>query len=652
MKQFLLYFIQVIISSGILYGFYHFVLRNTLFHKYNRYYLLASVLLSVFVPFLNIPIYFSGNNHTTNGIVNTIFYFGMDQGNEAVVSINKSTTKVDGFNWSQILLIAYIFITLLAFLRMIVSLIKITNLKRKYPVEKIDSISFYKTNEPGTPFSFFNALFWNNKIELHSPKGQQIFRHEIFHIRQLHTVDVLFLKMVSALFWINPFFHLIKKETKAIHEFLADEFAIQSSDKWQYAELLLMQALQTRHSIVNPFFHNQIKRRIAMIQNSTTTGKQYLRKLLTLPALAIVLALFAFNYKARRNEKQQLQVSTVTDTLPKNLSGTKLLIDKENEFTIKSDSIVIKDNENTKDIDFKEALIIVNGNRVLYQDFIKKTYTAGIMTIYPKNDAEAIKLYGADAVNGVIEMKAVRIINNSASTTKIDTEAGFPGGDVAWRKYLTQNLNAATPVENGAPSGKYTVMILFQIDADGSVKDIKAITNHGYGMEKEAIRIIKKGPKWVPANQGGVNVSSYRKQPLTFVVTSSSASDKKDFNNISNLITQLEGNTPPQFPGGTAAWREFLVKNLNANIPVDSGASKGTYKTEVQFIVDAAGNISNITPKTKWGHGMEQEVVRLLKQSPKWIPAKENGKAVLAYTQVPVTFVVVEDNAPVTKNNN
>lgn len=652
MKQFLLYFIQVIISSGILYGFYHFVLRNTLFHKYNRYYLLASVLLSVFVPFLNIPIYFSGNNHTTNGIVNTIFYFGMDQGNEAVVSINKSTTKVDGFNWSQILLIAYIFITLLAFLRMIVSLIKITNLKRKYPVEKIDSISFYKTNEPGTPFSFFNALFWNNKIELHSPKGQQIFRHEIFHIRQLHTVDVLFLKMVSALFWINPFFHLIKKETKAIHEFLADEFAIQSSDKWQYAELLLMQALQTRHSIVNPFFHNQIKRRIAMIQNSTTTGKQYLRKLLTLPALAIVLALFAFNYKARRNEKQQLQVSTVTDTLPKNLSGTKLLIDKENEFTIKSDSIVIKDNENTKDNDFKEALIIVNGNRVLYQDFIKKTYTAGIMTIYPKNDAEAIKLYGADAVNGVIEMKAVRIINNSASTTKIDTEAGFPGGDVAWRKYLTQNLNAATPVENGAPSGKYTVMILFQIDADGSVKDIKAITNHGYGMEKEAIRIIKKGPKWVPANQGGVNVSSYRKQPLTFVVTSSSASDKKDFNNISNLITQLEGNTPPQFPGGTAAWREFLVKNLNANIPVDSGASKGTYKTEVQFIVDAAGNISNITPKTKWGHGMEQEVVRLLKQSPKWIPAKENGKAVLAYTQVPVTFVVVEDNAPVTKNNN
>lgn len=652
MKQFLLYFIQVIISSGILYGFYHFVLRNTLFHKYNRYYLLASVLLSVFVPFLNIPIYFSGNNHTTNGIVNTIFYFGMDQGNEAVVSINKSTTKVDGFNWSQILLIAYIFITLLAFLRMIVSLIKITNLKRKYPVEKIDSISFYKTNEPGTPFSFFNALFWNNKIELHSPKGQQIFRHEIFHIRQLHTVDVLFLEMVSALFWINPFFHLIKKETKAIHEFLADEFAIQSSDKWQYAELLLMQALQTQHSIVNPFFHNQIKRRIAMIQNSTTTGKQYLRKLLTLPALAIVLALFAFNYKARRNEKQQLQVSTVTDTLPKNLSGTKLLIDKENEFTIKSDSIVIKDNENTKDIDFKEALIIVNGNRVLYQDFIKKTYTAGIMTIYPKNDAEAIKLYGADAVNGVIEMKAVRIINNSASTTKIDTEAGFPGGDVAWRKYLTQNLNAATPVENGAPSGKYTVMILFQIDADGSVKDIKAITNHGYGMEKEAIRIIKKGPKWVPANQGGVNVSSYRKQPLTFVVTSSSASDKKDFNNISNLITQLEGDTPPQFPGGTAAWREFLVKNLNANIPVDSGASKGTYKTEVQFIVDAAGNISNITPKTKWGHGMEQEVVRLLKQSPKWIPAKENGKAVLAYTQVPVTFVVVEDNAPVTKNNN
>ena len=56
--------------------------------------------------------------------------------------------------------------------------------------------------------------------------------------------------------------------------------------------------------------------------------------------------------------------------------------------------------------------------------------------------------------------------------------------------------------------------------------------------------------------------------------------------------------------------------------------------------------------KTKWKHDIKQKVVRLLKQSPKWIPAKENGKAVLAFTQVPVTFVVVEDNAPVTRQNN
>jgi predicted transcriptional regulator len=63
MKQFLLYFIQVIISSGILYGFYHFVLRNTLFHKYNRYYLLASVLLSVFVPFQYSDIFFRQQSH-------------------------------------------------------------------------------------------------------------------------------------------------------------------------------------------------------------------------------------------------------------------------------------------------------------------------------------------------------------------------------------------------------------------------------------------------------------------------------------------------------------------------------------------------------------------------------------------------------------
>ena len=62
-----------------------------------------------------------------------------------------------------------------------------------------------------------------------------------------------------------------------------------------------------------------------------------------------------------------------------------------------------------------------------------------------------------------------------------------------WGRFLERNLNAEVPVDNGAPEGSYTVIIQFVVDTDGSISDIKALTNHGYGLEQEAIRVIKKG---------------------------------------------------------------------------------------------------------------------------------------------------------------
>jgi len=101
---------------------------------------------------------------------------------------------------------------------------------------------------------------------------------------------------------------------------------------------------------------------------------------------------------------------------------------------------------------------------------------------------------------------------------KVEVEAAFPGGDVKWRQYLTNNLRADVPVENQAPEGTYTTVIQFVVDKEGVISDVRAMTNHGYGMEEEAIRVIKKGPKWTPAIQNGRQVKAYRKQPITFQV--------------------------------------------------------------------------------------------------------------------------------------
>ena len=102
--------------------------------------------------------------------------------------------------------------------------------------------------------------------------------------------------------------------------------------------------------------------------------------------------------------------------------------------------------------------------------------------------------------------------------TKVENEAQFPGGQAAWVRYLQKNLNANTPVDNGAPSGTFQVIVKFIVSKDGTISDVQAESKHGFGMEAEAVKIIKRGPKWSPALQNGRNVNAYRRQPITFVV--------------------------------------------------------------------------------------------------------------------------------------
>ena len=105
------------------------------------------------------------------------------------------------------------------------------------------------------------------------------------------------------------------------------------------------------------------------------------------------------------------------------------------------------------------------------------------------------------------------------------------------------------------------------------------------------------------------------------------------------------------FPGGIEAWREFLSKNLNPNVPGDNACPAGKYNVIVKFIVNKEGYIDSIIPETNYGYGMEEEVIRVIKLSPKWKPAMQNGRKVKAYKRQPLMFVV-EPEIEEKKNNN
>jgi hypothetical protein len=102
---------------------------------------------------------------------------------------------------------------------------------------------------------------------------------------------------------------------------------------------------------------------------------------------------------------------------------------------------------------------------------------------------------------------------------KVKREASFFSGEQGWQSFLARTLKPNTPVKHKAPAGEYTVVVQFIVDTDGKLTDIKPLTAHGYGMEEEVVRVIKKSPRWTPAVlDKGVKVKAYRKQPVSFVV--------------------------------------------------------------------------------------------------------------------------------------
>ena len=102
--------------------------------------------------------------------------------------------------------------------------------------------------------------------------------------------------------------------------------------------------------------------------------------------------------------------------------------------------------------------------------------------------------------------------------TDFEKDAEFIGGDSKWLDYLKASVNSDIPIRNKAPHGKYSVVVTFDIYYTGKVKNVLAETSYGYGMEEEAIRVIKNSPRWTPAHQNYRYVISRRRQAITFIV--------------------------------------------------------------------------------------------------------------------------------------
>ena len=292
----LLYLLKLTLIAGCLYGYYHFFLRNRLFHQYNRFYLLGIAVVSLVLPLVPMPSVYPLPPMTHLPVLSGALH-AITPGDwkEAAAPLPGRSGFGQGWpGWQELMLGIYLLVSGIFLYTLLRQLRYIGRLLRKYPGETMGDVRFALTNEPGTPFSFLHTLFWNEEIDLRSAAGQQVFRHELYHIRQRHTLDLLLMKGVMILFWPIPFFHLIYRELRTIHEFLADRHAVSGSDRYEYAELLVWHAVRDRpHSLLHPFFQSSIKRRITMITQLKSTTPGYISRAMALPMLLLLMSAFA-----------------------------------------------------------------------------------------------------------------------------------------------------------------------------------------------------------------------------------------------------------------------------------------------------------------------------------------------------------------------
>ena len=109
-------------------------------------------------------------------------------------------------------------------------------------------------------------------------------------------------------------------------------------------------------------------------------------------------------------------------------------------------------------------------------------------------------------------------VNQDSVYKNPEVMAMHPKGKDYLKTFIEQNLNPAVPVQNGAPEGKYTVQVALLFDTVGKIS-ATVLTNIGYGMEKEAMRVMKKLPQFIPARQNGIPVKSLQIVPVLFWIS-------------------------------------------------------------------------------------------------------------------------------------
>ncbi|QTE22062.1 M56 family metallopeptidase [Polaribacter cellanae] len=290
----IIYLLKSATCLALLLFFYHFVLEKEKMHNFNRFYLLGSVLFSFLAPLITFTTYVKSIVNTVPTTMEDSFFV-------------ENTTPIlieERIDYSQIILGIYLFICAILLYRFVRNLYKI--IKKIHENEKVKQgkATLVLVEDKILPHTFWNFIFINKTDYKNGKIEAELFTHELTHVTQKHTFDVLFIELLQAVFWVNPLFIFLKKAIQLNHEFLADEKVInQYKNPFQYQHLLLNKAAwNNEYYLASNLNYSLTKKRLEMMTTKSSHTKILLKKLAVIPLIAGFIFLFAERVEAQ--EKQ------------------------------------------------------------------------------------------------------------------------------------------------------------------------------------------------------------------------------------------------------------------------------------------------------------------------------------------------------------
>ena len=299
-----MYSLEVIICSGLFYGFYRLVLEGRVAHRTARVYLVLSVILAVIIPMLELPILPPQKDMAIE----------VEIANSEVVttlSTTESTLPTKSVDWMTILLIIYTSVSALILLRVFAGIVTILRLRRRCTIEHHDSYSLAVNSSITKPFSFWKTIF----IGAIHKDIDHILLHEQSHITHNHTAEKLFIEFARSVMWLNPFIHLTANSLAQVQEWEADSDVLSEGvDIDQYRKTIFHQLFGYTPDITCGLNNNLTKKRFIMMTQSKRGRYPLLRLCAVIPI--VVAIIFAFgSVSAKPKPKQQATEPEIVGSL-------------------------------------------------------------------------------------------------------------------------------------------------------------------------------------------------------------------------------------------------------------------------------------------------------------------------------------------------